>query len=223
LCIKTPISSDFGTSLNPNRSYRTLLLAYIIFNFTILKTIDMKVPLIIKSAILIFSIFINKDLPGQPGEITSSKGELYNITSYGAKPDEKILNTKAIQKAIDECSVNGGGTVYVPSGTFFTGSIILKSHVTLSLSKNSVLLASGKISDYNKDPEKQSFILIDGVEDVSVVGEGIIDGQGNLFTVSDDAPDRPYLMLVNESKKISIENVTLRNSAKWTLRLYGEG
>ena len=38
----------------------------------------------------------------------------YNILSYGAIADGITNNAGAIQKAIDEASVNGGGKVIVP-------------------------------------------------------------------------------------------------------------
>jgi polygalacturonase len=180
----------------------------------------MKIPVIKNLAWTLFFI-IPLTLVAQSNKEASVAGDLYNITSFGAKPDSKTLNTVPIQNAIDECSKQGGGTVYVPAGTFLTGSISLKSHVTLSLSKNAVLQASGKIADYSKDQEKQSFIMMDGVEDVSIIGEGVIDGQGGLFKVANEAPDRPHLVFAKESRNIRIETVTLKNSAQWTLRLFG--
>jgi polygalacturonase len=203
--------------------HHLIIVGYLLklFTFTILKLIVMKPSFIVKSICILLLLIMKISLAAQPGGKSTSKSDFYNIVSYGAKSSDKTLNTIPIQKAIDECSVNGGGTVYVPAGIFLTGSLTLKNHVTLSLSKNAVLLASGNLSDYSKEQGKLSFILIDGVEDVSVVGEGVIDGQGNLFIVSDNAPDRPFLMLVNESRKIRIEDVTLRNSAMWTLKLFG--
>ena len=58
-----------------------------------------------------------------------------NILEYGAKPDGKTLNSKAIQRAIDAVFQAGGGTVNVPAGVFLTGRIELKSGVTLNLAR----------------------------------------------------------------------------------------
>ena len=71
----------------------------------------------------------------------------YNILNFGAVPDGITLNTKAINKTIEECAQNGGGTVIIPDGTFFTGSIHLKSNIRLHLS-DSAILVSVNPSDY---------------------------------------------------------------------------
>ena len=189
--------------------------------FGLAKIIRMKSKTILKILIIVAFAIAHFNLEAQTRGKSVISNDIYNITSFGAKPDGKTLNTQAIQKAIDECFKRGGGTVLVPPGTFLTGSISLKSHVSLYLSKNAILLASGNIADYSPDKEKLSVVLIDQVEDVSVTGEGIINGQGGLFTVADEAPDRPYVVLVNRSKNIHLENITLKNSAGWTLRLLG--
>lgn len=41
----------------------------------------------------------------------------------------------AIQAAVDACTVAGGGRVIVPIGQFLSGTIVLKSNVTLYLER----------------------------------------------------------------------------------------
>ena len=43
-----------------------------------------------------------------------SMNKVYLITDFGAIADSDELQTEKIQKAIDECFKNGGGTVIVP-------------------------------------------------------------------------------------------------------------
>jgi len=57
----------------------------------------------------------------------------YNILDFGAIADTSSLSTQAIQKAIDTCTMNGGGQVTIPAGHYKTGSIILKSNVNFHL------------------------------------------------------------------------------------------
>src|SRR5579859_5194780 len=59
---------------------------------------------------------------------------VFGVASYGTKGDGKTNDGAAIQKAIDACAKAGGGTVNLPSGNFLTGTIVLKSNVTLHLS-----------------------------------------------------------------------------------------
>lgn len=74
-----------------------------------------------------------------------------DITKQGAVGDGKSVNTEAIQKAVDLCHENGGGTVVIPAGVFVSGTFFLKSNVTLEVTAGAVLQASEKIGDYRED------------------------------------------------------------------------
>ena len=50
----------------------------------------------------------------------------YNITDYGAVADGKTLCSPAIQSAIDASHQAGGGRVVIPSGTWLTGTVVMK-------------------------------------------------------------------------------------------------
>lgn len=56
----------------------------------------------------------------------------FNVKDFGAIGDSKILDTKSIQEAINQCSKSGGGTVIFPAGTYLSGSIELFSNITLN-------------------------------------------------------------------------------------------
>ena len=84
----------------------------------------------------------------------------YHITDFGAVDDGVYLNTKIIQSAIDFVSENGGGRLIFPSGKYLTGSIYLKSDVTLHLEQNAVILGSTNPLDYVKDPYVRWMSLI---------------------------------------------------------------
>lgn len=71
----------------------------------------------------------------------------FNIVSYGAKTDGSLC-TKQIQKAIDDCFLNGGGEVVIPSGIYVTGGLRLRSGVTLHLLENAILKGSVHPEDY---------------------------------------------------------------------------
>lgn len=116
----------------------------------------------------------------------------YNIKDFGAVADGVKVNTPAIQSAIDECHKNGGGRVLVPSGTFVTGTIYLKSNVELHLEMGAVLKASGNFTDYNGPdayPESyglmpseywdwRNLIIAHKADNVAITGLGRIDGNG---------------------------------------------
>ena len=74
--------------------------------------------------------------------------KIYDITIYGAEAGRKELQTSKIQKAIDDCFLNGGGEVQIPEGVFYTGDIRLRTGVTLHLLENACLLGSRNPEDY---------------------------------------------------------------------------
>ena len=118
------------------------------------------------------------------------KDVVYNILDYGAKPTLNFNNKEAIQKAIDECSNNGGGTVLVPNGYYYTGPINIKSNVNFHLADNAFIQFSKSKEEYPLiwiDYEGQrrirtvSPLTIDHAVNVAITGNGVIDGSGDLW------------------------------------------
>jgi polygalacturonase len=140
---------------------------------------------------------------------------VFSVKTYGAVGDKKTLDTTAIQKAIDACNKAGGGVVYFPAGNFLSGTIFLKSNVTLYLSPGAVLWGSSRMSDYNP----KHLIYAKGVENIAIEGGGAIDGQGDLFLDKDLKPlPRPSpLIEIWDSKDIRIQDVTIRKAPAWTI------
>ncbi|MBC8053414.1 MAG: glycoside hydrolase family 28 protein [Sphingobacteriaceae bacterium] len=111
------------------------------------------------------------------------------ITSYGAVGDGKTKNTAAFKKAIEACTQAGGGRVVVPSGTFLTGAIHLKSNVNLHMVDSAKILFSRDPNDYlplvfsrwegmelmNYSP----LIYANGQKNIAITGNGIIDGNAD--------------------------------------------
>jgi len=156
-----------------------------------------------------------------------------NIAKYGAKGDGKTKNTIAIQKAIDDCS-KAGGTVVVPQGRFVTGTIYLKSNVTLFLEKGATLLGSTDSLDYtpnspatvkcvdthnrNGKPKKNlTLIYAEDQDNIAITGEGTIDGQGGAkqYQRGDNGHDRPKLIFIISCRNVVIKDVLLTSSAFW--------
>jgi polygalacturonase len=63
--------------------------------------------------------------------------QTFDIKAYGAKGDGVVLDSGAINKAIDAARAAGGGTVYLAAGTYLSGSIHLQSNVALYLGQGS--------------------------------------------------------------------------------------
>jgi polygalacturonase len=113
--------------------------------------------------------------------------QVFNVKDYGAKGDGKTVNTTAIQRAIDACSGNGGGRVYVPAGVFVTGTINLKSNINLYLENGATLLGSENLNDYATYTLPQyginhyGMLYTTDAENVSITGQGTIDGNNKVF------------------------------------------
>ena len=156
----------------------------------------------------------------------------FNIVAFGAKSDSIKLNTKAIQAAIDAAAVNCGRVV-IPAGVFMSGTIYLKSNVTLYLSRGSVIKGSQFIENYPENkpsfsgaqthrahwkamPSK-ALIYADNVENIAIMGEGTINGNGDSkeYNTFDDNPNRPKVIMFVKCRNVKVENVTLTNSAFW--------
>jgi polygalacturonase len=119
--------------------------------------------------------------------IVQTKSLTLNIMDIGAVPDGITINTKFIQKTIDSVSAIGGGTVYVPSGVFITGTIELKSNVNLYLETGAEIKGSPDINDYkvfktiNYDTTHYGIIFSHLAKNVSITGQGAINGNEEVF------------------------------------------
>jgi polygalacturonase len=112
---------------------------------------------------------------------------IFDVTDFGAVGDSVTLSTKAINRAIIECSEAGGGKVLIPKGIFLTGAVHLKSNVNLHLAEGAVLKFSRNHEDYlpvvftrwegtelyNYSP----FIYAYEQKNIAITGEGKLDGQ----------------------------------------------
>jgi len=122
---------------------------------------------------------------------------VYDVKAYGAKGDGKQLDTPAINSAIEAAAAAGGGTVRFPAGTYPSYSIHLKSRISLYLEQGATILAadpppagssggydpaepnpSDKFQDFGHSHWHNSLIWGEGLENISILGQGMIYGKG---------------------------------------------
>jgi len=144
------------------------------------------------------------------------------VTNYGARGDGRTLNTAAFQKAIDACAAAGGGTVFVPAGSFLTGPFTLASSLNLHLDKNARILLSDDLAAYPvRGARYQNGISVSRAHDVEITGEGIIDGQGAkwwaAFRADAAMTHRPNLIEFSDCTNVAVMDVTLTNSPMFHL------
>ena len=163
----------------------------------------------------------------------------YNVVDYGAVGNKMVDDAKAIQKAIDECSAQGGGTVLLPANhTFMSGPLCLKSNVNLHLEATAVLIANPDESIYNLSAfgenrgEGMMWIYANGADNISITGKGTIHGNGIAFMGKelDDSYElkpvttfdpRPHVLTLIDVDNLTIRDITIRDGAYWTVHLIG--
>ncbi len=149
--------------------------------------------------------------------------KVYDVRDCGAKADGETLCTEAIQKAIDQCSSDGGGTVYFPPGIFLSGTIYMKTGVTLKLDTGCTLLGSKDLGDYPPTVQgfrsytdnytDKSLIYGENLDRIAITGRGTIDGQGRSF--KGPYKVRPYIIRFIQCRNVTVQDVTIKNSPMW--------
>jgi len=149
----------------------------------------------------------------------------YKASLFGVKSEGITLNTKSIQKAIDYISENGGGKLVFYVGRYLTGTIQLKSNVTIELKEGAILVATPSIYDYYSTGGPKALIVADGQENIGVIGKGVIEGHSEsvLGQVNSQiqkgylketvAQASPALIALNNCTNVTINEFNLFDSA----------
>ncbi len=161
----------------------------------------------------------------------------FNIRKYGAVGDGVTFDAPAIQQALDAANAAGGGTVIVPPGVYLIASLKLRSNVSLYLSRGSRLKSPETMEHYEEDPAVdavyncQRFYMIEAhnVENITVEGDGVIDGTGDVFwedefcntTARKAKEKRPTTMYFFDCKNVTLRNIRIENSATYTVWMLG--
>jgi len=163
-----------------------------------------------------------------------------SATLFGARADGQTLNTRCLQAAIDSTAQRYSRcgkpqTVRFTAGQYVTGTLYLKSGVTLHLDSGAVLLGSLNPFDYVKDPYCRWTALLFAVRqhDIGITGSGTIDCRGyevanntvsliHAGLIDDplkyDRPNetnRPENIHFRECDNVTVRGITLRNPASW--------
>lgn len=149
------------------------------------------------------------------------------VTDYGAVGDDIVLDTFAIQRALDICARLGGGQVRFPRGKYRAGTLHLRSNVSLLLEEGAVLRGSENLDDY-LEPDGRShfvsgtgshrlFLYGDHVDNVLIRGKGIIDGN----RVREKSGSRgPLSIFFQHSSNIVLDGITVTHSPGWSVTFF---
>ena len=167
--------------------------------------------------------------------------DTFKMSDFGAHTDNSKINTSNIQKAIDTCNKNGGGSVICDNGSIKTGTLIIKSNVELCIEAGSKIIGSENLEDYKDlvapgfkpgegiEKSTNALILASFAENISITGKGEINGSGLSFYDHKTADangkfakpetQRPRIIMFYRCKNVLIEDVSFVDSACWTIWL----
>ena len=173
---------------------------------------------------------------------TSAETCAVSVRAFGAKGDGMTDDTAAIQRAI--LALPEGGRLVVPEGTYRTGPIFLKSHMTLELRRGAVLLGLTDKAAYPVLPATAenlnggdavhfggfeglardmyaALITAEYARDIAIIGPGRVDGNAQngewWRTFKRDPVARPRLMFFNRCEGVTVHGIDAANSASWQL------
>lgn len=189
----------------------------------------------LSSVILLSTLAACASVVVTPPAIAATGSTTCNPRAYGAKGNGTTTDTAAIQHAINACEAKGGGTVLLTPGTYLSGPIVLKSNITLKLDKGATLLGSPDFNDYPqitefRAPGRQALVSADNADNVSIIGQGVINGNGYGWWkaarkvhdagVMGNSFTRPRGVVFNHCRHVLIEGVTIENSGMWQVVPY---
>jgi mannan endo-1,4-beta-mannosidase len=159
-----------------------------------------------------------------------------NICDFGARGDSSTINTKFIQRAIDECPA--GGTVVVPPGVYITGALfIMRDSINLELMEGATLKAINNLahfplmdSRYEGWPVKAFSSVLnlgclenDGrrFHNIRIYGGGTIDNQGSILSIQQtenlSRMSRSRGIPIINCDNVAIENINIDNPCTWNV------
>lgn len=168
---------------------------------------------------------------GLRAQTAAGKGATFNAMEYGAAGDGKTHDEDAINAAVEACAARGGGQVLLPAGTYLSGTVELKSHVTLTLAAGARLVGTEDLDRYKqyRPPDgvieakwgkwHRALILGVNVENAAVTGPGTVDGNKVFDPKGEERMRGPHTILFGDSEGVAIRNLTIVDSANYAVML----
>jgi polygalacturonase len=154
-----------------------------------------------------------------------------DVKNLGAAGNGVTLDTAAIQSAISACPDDG--FVWLHNGTFLSGTIYLKSNMTLYIDPTATLLGSGSTNDYSilnppasntqKHECDRSLVYAEGCTNLAIDGGGTINGNGRTHFRSPGGalkvPEacRPISIWTVLCDQVRIQNIKVVDAGMWSV------
>jgi polygalacturonase len=154
-----------------------------------------------------------------------------NVLETGAIGDGSTVSTVSIQRAIDLCGQRGGGTVFIPAGQYVSGTLWMRSNITLNMDAGAVLIGdsdpaafplwASKWEGKGHAASHAPLIAGEGLTAIALTGRGLVDGRGKMwwdaFEHGQANDPRPHLVRFVDCRDVLIDGLRFANSPRWTL------
>jgi hypothetical protein len=163
--------------------------------------------------------------------VARADARVFDVRAHGAAGDGTTDDTAALNKAVEACAAAGGGQVLVPPGRYLTGTVHLRSNVTLLVDAGAEIVG-------HPDPEKyqnfappadtplasrlrwhRALLLGVGVENVTLTGRGVINGNKVFDPRGEERMRGPHTVLFGNSRGVTIRDVSIVDSANYAVML----
>lgn len=174
-----------------------------------------------------FTFAADKPSPSPAGQASAAR--VFNIRDHGATGDGAALDTLAINRAVDAAAATGGGQVLFPPGRYLSGTVHLRSRVALFLEAGATLVGTTNLAEY-RQPTPPSFlpeakwgkwhralILGEGVEDVTITGQGVIDGNKVFDPTGEERMRGPHTIVLVDCRRFTLRDVSIVDSANYAV------
>lgn len=162
-------------------------------------------------------------------EAHGPSSRIFNVREFGAVGDGVTLDTPAIQKAIEACAAVGGGQVVLPPGRYLSGTVHLRSHITLVLEAGARLVGTTNLNAYQHPtppeylPEARwgkwhrGLLVAQGQEHIAIVGSGTIDGNRVFDPTGEERMRGPHAFVFVDCRNVTVRDVTFVDAANYAI------
>jgi hypothetical protein len=174
-------------------------------------------------------LLLSAALLAMPRQVIAAERGLFDVRNYGAVGDGKTPDTAAINKAVEVCTQAGGGQVRLTPGRYLSGTVHLKSHVTLFLEAGATLVGTTDLGQYQHPavpdfmPEAKwgkwhrALILGEGQEDIAIAGQGVIDGNKVFDPAGEERMRGPHTFVFVNCRSVTVRDVSFVDSANYAI------
>lgn len=161
--------------------------------------------------------------------LTAPAARVFGVVDHGAVGDGLATDTDAINRAIERCHEAGGGQVRFAPGRYLSGTVHLRSRVTLWFEAGATLVGTTNLAGYQHPrlpdymPEARwgkwhrALIVGESVEDVTLAGPGVIDGNKVFDPTGEERMRGPHTIVLVDCRRIAIRDLSIVDSANYAI------